>query len=330
MTPLVDPFGRTISYMRISVTDRCNLRCVYCLPAQGIALKSHDAMLTYEEIAAVAGAAGRMGIRRIRLTGGEPLVRRGVAHLVQMLKALPGIEEVSLTTNGVLLEQMAPELAQAGLDRVNVSLDTLDPARYARLTRGGQVERAWRGIAAAEAAGLTPIKINVVAVRGLNDDELPTLARLTLEHAWHVRIIELMPVGDPQMWGEDLPDPQHAYLPLREIRTILEPLGMSEEKAAPGGGPARSFRLPGALGTVGLISPRGEHFCDRCNRLRLTADGFLRPCLLGEREVEVRGALRRGEPIEPLLAQAVSLKPEKHELASNKTPSNRWMAEIGG
>jgi cyclic pyranopterin phosphate synthase len=330
MTPLVDRFGRTITYLRVSVTDRCNLRCVYCLPAQGIALKSHDDMLTYEEIAAVAGAAGRMGIRRIRLTGGEPLVRRGVAHLVQMLKALPGIEEVSLTTNGVLLEEMAPTLAQAGLDRVNVSLDTLDPARYARLTRGGQVERAWRGIAAAEAAGLTPIKINVVAVRGLNDDELPTLARLTLEHAWHVRIIELMPVGDPQMWGEDLPDPQHAYLPLREIRTILEPLGMAEEKAAPGGGPARSFRLPGALGTVGLISPRGEHFCDRCNRLRLTADGFLRPCLLGEREVEVRGALRRGEPIEPLLAQAVSLKPEKHELASNKTPSNRWMAEIGG
>jgi len=330
MTPLVDPFGRTISYMRISVTDRCNLRCVYCLPAQGIALKSHDDMLTYEEIAAVAAAAGRMGIRRIRLTGGEPLVRRGVAELVCMLKALPGIEEVSLTTNGVLLEEMAPKLAQAGLDRVNVSLDTLDAARYARLTRGGQLERVWRGIAAAEAAGLMPIKINVVAVRGLNDDELPALVRLTLDHPWHVRIIELMPVGDPAAWGNDLPDPKLAYLPLSEIVEILGPLGLVEKPERGAGGPARSFRLPGALGTVGLISPRGEHFCERCNRLRLTADGFLRPCLLGEREVEVRGALRRGEPIESLLMKAVTLKPEKHELASNKTPSNRWMAEIGG
>jgi cyclic pyranopterin phosphate synthase len=278
----------------------------------------------------VAAAAARMGFRRIRLTGGEPLVRRGLAHLVQMLKALPGIEEVSLTTNGVLLEDQARSLAEAGLDRVNVSLDTLDPARYARLTRGGQLERARRGIAAAEAARLTPIKINVVAVRGLNDDELPALARLTIDHPWHVRIIELMPVGDPLLWGEDLPDPQHAYLPVAEIRTILEPLGMVEEHAALGAGPARTFRLPGALGTVGLISPRGDHFCDRCNRLRLTADGFLRPCLLGEREVEVRGALRRGEPIEPLLMKAVTLKPKKHDLASNKIPSNRWMAEIGG
>src|SRR3989304_446545 len=201
MTPLVAPFGRTISYMRISVTDRCNLRCVYCLPAQGITLKSHDDILTYEEIAAVAGAAGRLGIRRIPLTGGEPPPPRAGAP------RLPGIEEVSLTTNGVLLEEMASQLAQAGLDRVNISLDTLDPACYSRLTRGGQVERAWRGIAAAEAAGLTPIKINVVAVRGWNEEELPALARLTLDHPWHVRIIELMPVGDPQARGKGLHAP---------------------------------------------------------------------------------------------------------------------------
>jgi len=330
MTTLVDTFGRAITYLRISVTDRCNLRCVYCLPDQGVALKAHDDMLTYEEIAAVAGAAARLGVRRIRLTGGEPLVRRGITSLIRMLKALPGINELSLTTNGVLLEEMAPLLAQAGLNRVNVSLDSLDPARYTRVTRGGRVERVWRGIAAAEAAGLTPVKINVVAVRGLNDDELPALARLTLEHAWHVRIIELMPVGDPLVWGEDLPDPRHAYLPLAEIRTILEPLGLVEEQSTSGAGPARTYRLPGAKGSVGLISPRGEHFCERCNRLRLTADGFLRPCLLGEREVEVRSALRRGEPIEPLLLKAVMLKPEKHELASNHIPTNRWMAEIGG
>ena len=330
MTPLVDPFGRAITYMRISVTDRCNLRCVYCLPAEGIPLKSHDDMLTYEEMATVAGAAARMGVRRIRLTGGEPLVRRGVAELVRMLKALPGIEEVSLTTNGVLLEDMAPQLARAGLDRVNVSLDTLDPARYTRLTRGGQVERVWRGIAAAEAAGLTPIKINVVAVRGLNDEELPALAKLTLDHPWHVRIIELMPVGDLAAWGNDLPDPKRAYLPLNEILGILGPLGLVEEPARGGVGPARTYRIPGAVGTVGMISPRGEHFCERCNRLRLTADGFLRPCLLGEHEVEVRGALRRGDPIDPLLRQAAALKPEKNELCTNRTASNRWMAEIGG
>ncbi len=330
MTQLVDTFGRVITYLRISVTDRCNLRCVYCIPEQGIALKSHSEMLTYEEIASVAAAAATLGVRRIRLTGGEPLVRRGVADLVHMLKALPGIEEVSLTTNGVLLEEMAPALARAGLDRVNVSLDTLDPARYTRLTRGGSIERAWRGIAAAEANNLTPLKINVVAVRGLNEDELPALARLTLAHAWHVRIIELMPVGGSLAWGDDLPDPQHAYLPLSEIRALLEPLGLVEEKGVGGAGPARVYRMPGALGTVGLISPRGEHFCDRCNRLRLTADGFLRPCLLGEREVNVREALRSGQAIEALLQEAVRLKPEMHELASNKIPANRWMAEIGG
>ncbi len=330
MTQLVDTFGRAITYMRISVTDRCNLRCVYCIPEQGITLKSHGEMLTYEEITTVAAAAATMGVRRIRLTGGEPLVRRGVTDLVRMLKALPGIEEVSLTTNGVLLEEMAPALARAGLDRVNVSLDTLDPARYTRLTRGGKFERTWRGIAAAEANNLTPLKINVVAVRGLNDDELPALARLTLEHAWHVRIIELMPVGGSLAWGDDLPDPQRAYLPLSEIRAILDPLGLAEDKGVRGAGPARVYRLPEALGTVGLISPRGEHFCDRCNRLRLTADGFLRPCLLGEREVNVREPLRRGQAVEPLLEEAVRLKPEKHELASNKIPANRWMAEIGG
>ncbi len=330
MTPLVDPFGRTITYMRISVTDRCNLRCVYCLPQEGIALKTHGDMLTYEEMATVAGAAARLGVRRIRLTGGEPLVRRGVTDLVRMLKALPGIEEVSLTTNGVLLEEFAPRLARSGLDRVNVSLDTLDEANYTRLTRGGEIRRVWKGIAAAEAAGLTPIKINVVAVRGLNDEELPALAQLTREHPWHVRIIELMPVGDPATWGNDLPDPQHAYLPLSEIMRILEPLGLVEDPERRGDGPARTYRIPGGLGTVGVISPRGEHFCERCNRLRLTADGFLRPCLLGDREVEVRDALRRGEPMEPLLRQAVALKPEKNELCVNRVASNRWMAEIGG
>lgn len=328
---LQDPFGRPITYLRVSVTDRCNLRCVYCLPPEGVTLQSHQSILRYEEIAEVVRVAVAQGVRAVRLTGGEPLVRKGVVELVRLLAVIEGIEDLSLTTNAILLAEMAGPLAEAGLKRVNVSLDTLDAAKYARITRGGSLERVWQGLQAAEAAGLEPIKINVVAMRGVNDDELPRLARLTLEHSWHVRFIELMPINNHQPWGEGLPSsPEAAYLSVQEILERLRPLELQPHQAPAGQGPARAFRIPDGLGTVGVISPLGEHFCERCNRLRLTADGCLRPCLLSDVEIPLLPALRRGEDILPYLQQAVGMKPSGHELAQRKLPLNRCMIQIGG
>ncbi len=327
---LQDPFGRPITYLRVSVTDRCNLRCVYCLPPEGVVLQSHSDMLHYEEIAAIVQVAAEQGVRAVRLTGGEPLVRKGIEELVRLLSAINGIEDLSLTTNAMLLEKMAAPLAEAGLKRVNISLDTLDADKFARITRGGSLEKVWRGLLAAEAAGLTPIKLNVVALRGINQDELPTLARLTLEHPWHVRFIELMPVKNQAPWGAGFPDPETAYLSIQEMRRQLEPLGIQPATHEVGQGPAREYRLPNGLGRIGFISPLGEHFCEHCNRLRLTADGALRPCLLSDVEVPLLPALRAGEPILPYLQQAVSLKPLGHELAQHHLPLSRGMFQIGG
>lgn len=328
--PLIDAFGRQVTYLRISVTDRCNLRCVYCMPPQGVTWQPHDAILTYEEISAVVHTAAEHGVRQVRITGGEPLVRKDLARLVRMIASTPGIEDLALTSNGILLEKAAPALAQAGLRRVNISLDTLDPQRYERITRGGSFDMAWRGILAAERLGLKPVKINMVAVRGLNDDELPALARLTLEHDWEVRFIELMPVMNQASWGEGFPAPQQAYLSVAEMLDVLHPLGLEPVGSKVGCGPAQEFRLRGGLGKIGFITPVGQRFCQDCNRLRLTADGHLRPCLLSEREVDLRPALRAGEPLMPLFQQALALKPEGHELERLVRASGRCMMQIGG
>ena len=336
---LIDHWGRPITYLRVSVTDRCNLRCVYCMPPEGIPQVSHAAVMRYEEIAEVVRLAAAQGIRRVRLTGGEPLVRLGLPDLVRMLAAIPGIEDLSLTTNGILLERLAPALKDAGLHRVNVSLDTLDPQKFSRITRGvfpragdePSFLSAWRGIEAAEAAGLTPIKINVVAMRGVNDDELRDLALLTLRRGWHVRFIELMPLSNQSSWGEGFPDPQSVYLSIPEIKAALTPLGLQPvESSAAGNGPAREYRLPGAAANVGFISPLSDHFCQQCNRLRLTADGSFRPCLLLDEEVPFLSALRSGQSILPYLQQAVDRKPAGHELAQRRLPTQRTMRQIGG
>ena len=340
---LQDSFGRVIDYLRISVTDRCNLRCVYCMPPQGIALKAHGEILRYEEIECLVRAAADLGIRKIRLTGGEPLVRPNIEQLVEMIAAVPGIEDVSMTTNAVLLDRRAETLARAGLRRVNVSLDTLRADRFERITRFGRIADVWRGLQAAERAGLAPIKLNVVVVRGMNDDELADFAALTFDHAWHVRFIELMPIANEGDWGAELPPPGNRLVTAQEMQARLAArfgeTSFSETSTllAPGNGPARIFSLPGANGTVGFITPVSQHFCPTCNRLRLTADGKLRPCLLAEGEVDAMSALRSGASeaeVQALLLRAVGNKPERHHLDEDVAPSQligkRVMAQIGG
>jgi len=327
---LTDPFGRSINYLRISVTDRCNLRCVYCLPGEGLQWQERAEHLTAEEIIRVTTGMAASGLTRVRLTGGEPLVRADILKIVAGLAEIPGIEEISLTTNAMLLERLARPLAQAGLKRVNISLDTLDAGKFKRITRGGVIEHVWRGISSAEEAGLTPIKLNTVVVNGLNADELPALANLSFEHPWHVRFIELMPVGNQQDWGAGFPQASERYLSVQEMQTCLSSLDLQPAETPMGNGPARTFRIPGAQGTIGFISPLGEHFCQNCNRLRLTADGFLRPCLLLDGEINLRSALRANQPLQGLVQQAVDAKPRGHELALEHYPETRRMAQIGG
>jgi cyclic pyranopterin phosphate synthase len=296
----------------------------------------HEAILRYEEIAEVVRVAAEQGIRRVRITGGEPLIRAGLPALIAMIHATPGIEDISLTTNGLLLEKMAPALKAAGLNRINISLDTLQPEKFTRITRGGSLETVLRGIAMAEAVGLAPIKINAVAMRGVNDDELKDLACLSVEHPWHVRFIELMPVLNQESWGAGFPPPTDAFLSIPDIKSVLEPLGLTRA-AAPEQvservieGPAHEYYLPGARGRIGFISPLSEHFCQECNRMRVTADGNFRPCLLKDEEIPFLQALRAGQPVLPYLLQAVESKPAGHTLAELGLPTRRCMQQIGG
>jgi GTP 3',8-cyclase len=329
----LDSYGRTLDYLRVSITDRCNLRCVYCMPSQGVPSKPREAILRSEEIVRMVQAAAHAGFRAIRLTGGEPLVRKGVVGLVRMVAEIPGIQEVALTTNATLLSTFAKDLAGAGLTRVNISLDSLKPERFRRITRQGNLESAWRGIAAAEAAGLTPLKINMVVVKGFNDDEVSDFARLTLDHPWHIRFIEVMPVEGASDWGGDLPGASERLITAAEIRARLEALGPLVPEAGPGGrGPASYYRLPNAQGTLGFISPMSDHFCASCNRLRLTADGHLRACLFSDEGVYCKPALEDGaslKDLEALIRQAAAMKPERHSLVDGEV-SGAAMSAIGG
>ena len=327
-----DSYSRPISYLRISVTDRCNLRCVYCMPPEGVPPRSHDAILRYEEIETVVRAAALLGINKVRLTGGEPLVRLGIVDLVRMLARIPGIDDLSMTTNGLLLPRYARALAEAGLRRVNVSLDTLHPERFAAIARCGQLADVLAGIEAARREGLEPVKINTVVIRGLNDDEVVDLARKAMEEGWNLRFIEWMPVG--HVAGVDV-DWRERVVPAAEIRASIEAaLGPLEPAAVDvAAGPARYYRWPGREGTIGLITPVSEHFCGECNRLRLTADGQLRPCLLSDDELDLRTPLRQGAgtaEVQAILARAVAAKPLGHRLAECRSPEEREMSEIGG
>jgi cyclic pyranopterin phosphate synthase len=338
MTRLTDSCHRPINYLRISVTDRCNLRCIYCMPAEGIKLLTHEGILSYEEIITVARVAADTGISKIRLTGGEPLVRSGLDALVAKLAAINGIDDISLTTNGILLKDYARSLQQAGLRRVNVSLDTLDPGKFESITRHHKLNEVLEGIAAAKEAGLDPVKINMVAMRGVNDTEIVDFARLTVTEGWHVRFIELMPFVQDKLPGEHSElekfGPQSQFIPTGEIKERLDSLGKMEPyKSIQGNGPAKYFRLPGAEGTIGFISAVSQHFCYNCNRLRLTADGKLRPCLFNDNEIDLRGLLRGGAPSEKIkdaIIEAVKVKPLQHNLGQGFTRRNRFMSQVGG
>ena len=308
---LIDRCQRRLNYLRISVTDRCNLRCAYCLPGEDIPRLRHEDVLRYEEILRVARVAAGLGITKIRVTGGEPLVRRGVIDFLAELARIPGIRDLSLTTNGLLLKENAGRLRAAGVARVNVSMDTLDPGRYRDITGVDAFEQAWEGIRAAQAHGFHPIKINVVALRGVNDDELPALARLSLDSPLHVRFIEFMPIGRARFAGAPLLFP--------EIMERISVIGrLLPVEGSPLDGPAHRYRFDGAQGEVGFIPAISHHFCSRCNRLRLTADGHLRPCLLSDRHEDVKGPLRSGgtdTDIVEIFLRATLHKPSDHNLA---------------
>jgi len=326
MTGPYDSFQRPIDYLRISVTDRCNLRCIYCMPAEGIRLMSHEDILSYEEIYTIAEAAAELGISKIRITGGDPLVRVGLPDLIQMLARIDTIDDISLTTNGVLLARYAAELKEAGLRRVNVSLDTLKHDRFEYITRGNNLSDVLEGISAARSVGLNPIKINTVVMAGINDDELLDFAARTINESWHVRFIEYMPFGDS---STDL-----QLVPVAEMKQRLEVLGELEPcPAVTGNGPAKYYRLPKARGTIGFITPVTEHFCFRCNRLRLTADGKLRPCLLSENEIDLRQPLRSGmssAELKGLIKEAIASKPWRHHLDEGDVPKDRPFSQVGG
>ncbi len=327
MTGLSDSFQRPIDYLRISVTDRCNLRCIYCMPPQGIPLMAHSDILSYEEIYTVANAAAELGINKVRITGGEPLVRPRLAELIRMLSHITTIDDISLTTNGILLARYATELKAAGLHRVNVSLDTLQPDKFRRITRGGNLEDTLSGIEAANSAGLKPVKINMVVMAGINDDELLDFATKTINEGWHVRFIELMPSA-----GSETTTAQ--FVSEAAMRHRLALLGELEPcSAGIGNGPAKYFRLPNARGTIGFITPVSNHFCFRCNRLRLTADGKLRPCLLSEEEIDIKQPLRGGASpaaVKELIQQAVARKPRRHQLAEGSVPHHQTFSQVGG
>lgn len=309
---LVDACNRHLNYLRISITDRCNLKCLYCLPPEAVPRLEQTEILRYEEILRVVAVGASLGISKVRVTGGEPLVRKGVYGFLAALRAIPGIDDLSLTTNGVLLAENLPRLQAAGIRRINVSLDTLRPDRYRAITGHDLFERVWAGIEAAQAAGFHPIKLNVVAMRGVNDDELVELAQLSLDRPFHVRFIEYMPIGRSGLADRPL-------LLAPEIKLALARLG----KLVPvprdrHDGPAQRYRFEGARGEVGFIPAMSQHFCDRCNRLRLTASGELRPCLLSDRSEDVKGPLRRGASdadIAAVFFQAVRHKPSDHNLA---------------
>jgi cyclic pyranopterin phosphate synthase len=325
-----DRFGREINYLRISLIDHCNLRCVYCMPLMGAPVAPSADLLTPGEIELVARAALTVGFRRIRLTGGEPTLRADLLEIVERLAPLPGLADLALTTNGILLPRLAPALARAGLRRVNVHLDSLDPVRLARVMRFGTFEDIWAGILAAEAAGLLPIKLNAVVVRGYNEEDVTALAALTRTRDWHMRFIELMPLGV----GEPAEVSRQSYVPNAETRARIEAeLGpMVALPVVDAADESRNYRLADGRGTVGFISPVSEPYCATCNRMRLTADGKFHLCLLNDDECDVRAALKRGgvEAVAEILLTAVHGKPVGHTLHTGHTIERREMFQLGG
>ena len=314
---MTDGCGRTIDYLRLSVTDRCNYRCRYCMPEEGVCKREHREMLTLEELAEVAAACVGCGVRKIRLTGGEPLVRRGIVELCRQLRAIPDLRELCLTTNGSLLPDLAAPLRAAGVDRLNISLDTLRPERFAQMTRQGQLSDVLEGIRAAEDAGFRDLKFDTVLIGGFNDDEIADFAALTRDHPWEMRFIELMPMGPCADWD------RACFL---SADTVLERLPELEQIES--SGVARRYRLPGAAGTIGLISPVSHDFCADCRRIRVTADGKLKGCLHSREEIDLRGL--HGWQLQNAIRQGITQKPQRHHLTERKSDTPRNMNQIGG
>jgi len=330
---MLDKYSREINYLRVSITDRCNLHCVYCRPKEGISLQGHEDILRYEEIIRVVTLAVKLGLIKVRVTGGEPLVRRGCVDFLAELKKINGLQDISLTTNGILLEEYAERIFDAGITRINISLDSLDKDKYFKITNGGNLDAVLRGIIRAEEVGFSPVKINTVLIKGFNDDEALDFAKLAVEKPFQIRFIELMPMGKTKLdYGED-------YMPASQlIETIsrryeLEPLKSKKKKSD---GPAKIFKMKGGRGEIGFINPVSDHFCATCNRLRLTSDGKLRACLLNEAEVDLKKALRENcsdAELEKLIWDAVLLKPKKHDVVCTDNSikkCSRIMSEIGG
>ena len=327
MSGLFDCYKRQIDYIRVSVTDRCNLRCFYCT-VKNIPRMTHDDILRYEEIEKIVKASAEMGVKSVRITGGEPLVRPEVPKLVDLLSEVKGIDEITLTTNGILLANYARELKQAGLKRVNISLDTLQEKRFEKITGTGKLKDVLNGIEAARKAGLNPVKINMVVLGGVNDDEVLDFCLKTKEEGWHIRFIEYMPLMGKQ-------SEKVGMVTIKDIKETIED-GLGELKPCgkvSGSGPARYYSLQGAVGTIGFISPVSECFCQDCNRFRLTADGKLRPCLLSDEEVDIKTILRNGageEDVRKVVKEAINKKPKNHELKNGENGKKRQMWQIGG
>ena len=332
-----DELGRTIDYLRISLIDRCNLRCFYCMPPQGIKAKPKEEILRLEEIVRVAEVALQLGIDKFRLTGGEPLLRKGIIPFVMALNQLPGVKDITVTTNGVFLSQLGEQLREAGVRRLNISLDTMDPKKYRQITRGGEFNQVWQGIEDALRIGFFPVKINTIALKGINDDEWVKLARLTLDYHLDVRFLELMPVGlSWEMAGNNFASYHEVLNRIEKSAGKLIPV-----ETAVGSGPAQYYQLPGAQGKIGFIHATSEPFCASCNRVRLTADGKLRPCLHDRREIDLRQPLRAkagDQELQELFRQALAIKPAGYHQAIGAHPAapgslhppGRAMSQIGG
>jgi len=322
----LDQFGRRIEYLRISVTVKCNFRCLYCMPAEGLQWLPKSEILSYEEIAAIVTQLAAEGVSRLRISGGEPTIRPQLEKLIGMLRSITGIEDIALSTNGVRLPELAKQYRDGGLDRVNISVDSLRPERIAEIARRDMGFDPVRSATAAELAGLSPIKLNVVVMRGINDDEIEDLARLTIDHPWHVRFIELMPVGEMAnlTWDHVVPSSE-----VLERAANAGPLSVDEGPAR-GNGPAKYFRFHGAPGSIGVITPMTHTYCASCNRVRLTADGRLRTCLFGDHEVDLKTPLRDGFPLGAIFRDALNNKPLEHELLQMRTGGLRALSQVGG
>lgn len=316
-----DSFGRKINYLRISLTDRCNLRCKYCMPEAGVDKLSHDDILSLEEVYEIIESFVSLGVNKIRFTGGEPLVRKGLVELISKVSKLEGVKDIGMTTNGILLKKYAGDLKKAGLDRVNLSLDSLEPDRYREISRGGNIEDFWAGIEEARKVGLTPIKINTVLIGGFNDSEIEDLVDLTKDEKIDLRFIELMPIGQAASWAKE------KFISNDTILDKVKDL-VAVEREDPSS-PATYYKLPGAKGRVGIINPISCKFCDKCNRVRLTSEGLLKLCLHSNKEIDLKEALRSGQDIKKLILESILKKEESHHLEDGEY-IDKNMNQIGG